>query len=242
MLPRKTLFALTALSLLMLGGCSSKGYVTPDHGVSLAGIDDADIEELFSKKPASPFPAQVSIVRVSSSRMGSGFEVVQTRDIESEADLARIAEQPLISQAAPLSRLLVPSDMRSLKDLRLPAAHMRADLLLVYTVDTTFYVDSTPLGPLTAVSLGFLPNHQAHVTATVAGILVDVRSGYIYGSTEATAQEEQRSSTWSTEDAVTESKSRAEKAAFTRFSESFPAFWKGVTAKYAKSSPVAKAE
>ena len=38
-------------------------------------------------------------------------------------------------------------------------------------------------------------------------------------STEATAQEEQRSSTWSTEDAVTESKSRAEKAAFARFSD-----------------------
>lgn len=241
MLPRKTLFALTALSLLMLGGCSSKSYVTPSHGVPLAGIDDADIEELFSKKPASPFPAQLSIVRVTSTYR-DGFEVVQTRDIESDADLARIAEQPLISQTAPLSRLLVPSDMKSLKDLRLPAARMRSDLLLVYTVDTTFYVDSTPLGPLTAVSLGFLPNHQAHVTSTVAGILVDVRSGYIYGSTEATAQEEQRSSTWSTEDAVTESKNRAEKAAFARFSEGFPAFWKGVTAKYAKSAPVTTAE
>ena len=157
----------------MLGGCSSKGYVTPDHGV-LAGIDDADIEELFSKKPASPFPAQLSIVRVASTYR-DGFEVVQTRDIESDADLARITEQPLVSQAAPLSRLLVPNDMKSLKDLRLPAAHMRSDLLLVYTVDTTFYVDSTPLGPLTAVSLGFLPNHQAHVTSTVAGILVDAQ-------------------------------------------------------------------
>lgn len=232
--PRKTLFALAALSLLMLGGCSSKSFVTPDHGVSLAGIDDADIEELFSKKPASPFPAQLSIVRVAS-LYRDGFEVVQTRDIESDADLARIAGQPLISQAAPLSRLLVPNDMKSLKDLRLPAAHMRSDLLLVYTVDTQFYVDSTPLGPLTAVSLGFLPNHQAHVTSTVAGILVDVRSGYIYGSTEATAQEEQRASTWSTEDAVAESRNRAEKAAFTRFSEGFPAFWQGVLAKYAKS-------
>ena len=121
MLPRKTLYALTALSLLMLGGCSSKGYVTPDHGVSLAGIDDADIEELFSKKPASPFPAQLSIVRVASTYR-DGFEVVQTRDIESDADLARITEQPLVSQAAPLSRLLVPNDMKSLKDLRLPAA------------------------------------------------------------------------------------------------------------------------
>ncbi|WP_435634938.1 hypothetical protein ACSC9U_28235 [Pseudomonas solani] len=238
---RKTLCTLAALSLLMLGGCSSKSYVTPDQGVSLTGIDDADIEQLFSKKPASPFPAQLSIVRVASG-YNDGFEVVQTRDIESDADLARIAEQPLISQAAPLSRLLTPNGMKSLRDLRLPAAHMRSDLLLVYTVDTKFYVDSTPLGPLTAVSLGFLPNHQAHVTATVAGILVDVRSGYIYGSTEATAQEEQRSSTWSTEDAVAESKNRAEKAAFSRFSEGFPAFWKGVVAKYAKSAPEATAE
>lgn len=224
---------LTLLASLVLGGCSTN-YVTPAKGVSLAGIDNGDIKALFEKEAAAQFPANIALARVESLPQAEGFRLVTTRDIESQADLDSLTELPMVDSAAPLSRLLLPDEGQTLKDLRLAAAHLKADMLLVYTVDTTFYVDSTPLGPLTMVSLGFLPNHQAHVTATVSGILIDVRSGYVYGASEASATEEQRSSVWSTTDAVTESRKRAESAAFHGFAGDFGNFWKGVVKRYAK--------
>ena len=45
--------------------------------------------------------------------------------------------------------------------------------------------DGVSLGPLTLISLGLLPNKQAHVTATVAGVLIDVRTGYVDGENES---------------------------------------------------------
>ena len=83
----------------------------------------------------------------------------------------------MVRAVAPLSRLLLPSELDSLKDLRLAAARLKTDLLIVYSIDTTFHVEATPLGPLSAITLGFLPNKEAHVTATTSGALVDTRTG-----------------------------------------------------------------
>ena len=230
--------AIATLAFLCLAGTGcATNYVTPASGVSLAEIADDDLRAYYETQPASPFPANIAVVRVQDSgyitRTGRGYghgryTIVTTRDIETDEAFGKIVQLPLVSGVAPIGRLLLPPNASTIKDLRAPAAKLRADLLLVYSVDTSFSVEGKSFGPMSAISLGFIRNKKAHVTATVAGVLVDVRTGFIYGTTEATVTEEQRASIWSTKLAIESSRLHAETAAFEDFVVEFQQLWKGV--------------
>ncbi|MDJ0910986.1 MAG: hypothetical protein QNI99_17525 [Woeseiaceae bacterium] len=231
---------LIAVCVLALSGCAS--YTTPGGPVSMAGIDDATIEEAYLRQPASGFPANIAMIRIQdagySTRTAFGhrvgaWSVVTTRDIESEDAIERIASLPLIDGVAPVGRLLLPQDARGMKDLRRSAAQLRADMLLVYSVDTQYTVEGQTFGPFTAISLGMLPNRKAHVTSTVSGLLIDVRTGFIYGSSESTATEQQRSGAWTTAAAADEARIRSEAQAFEDFVDEFATLWSGVAANHA---------
>ena len=228
-----------------LGGCATH-YQTPAGGVSLAEISDTEIKDYYQRQPATAFPANIAIVRVQDSgyetRTASGygygrFTTVTTRDVEDEADIETIGRLPLVAGVAPVGRMLLPSNASSIKDLRVPAAKLKADLLLVYSIDTTFAVEGKSYGPLSLISLGLIPNKRAHVTATVSGVLVDVRTGYIYGTTEATAREDQRATIWSTEQAIDTSRVKAEGDAFEEFVVGFGDLWKSVVDVHAATRP-----
>lgn len=230
-------------ALLFLSACTTY-YKTPGSGVSLAGISesDSDLGELYQRQPASPFPANVTLVRlqdsgyVSNSNSGYGagrFTIVTTKDIESEDAMNEIQSLPFIDSVGPINRILLPANANSLKDIRLAAAKLKSDLLFAYTVDTTFNVEGQSLGPLSLISLGLIPNKKAHVAATISGILIDVRTGYIYGATEATKKEEQRASIWSTETAIDTSRLKAETEAFNQMLDEFKLLWIEVAEEHA---------
>lgn len=209
--------------MALVCGCST--YTTPGAGVSLGSIaeQDGDIAAAFQRQPAVIFPARLAVVRVaasgyssrSNSSFGSGaFGIVTTRDIETEESMARLGRMPQVAGVAPVSRLLVSDRLTGVRDLRTSAAQLRADVLLVYTVDTRFRTETADLGPLQTIALGFLPSKKAIVTATCAFMIVDVRTGFVYGTGETTATEDQRSNVWGTSDAIEEARLRAERRAF----------------------------
>jgi hypothetical protein len=124
--------------------------------------------------------------------------------------------------------LLLPSRFTSLRELRQSAATLRADLLLVYSIDTGFQIDNTDLGPFALVTLGFLPTKKARVTATASAALFDVRTGFVYGLAEATALEEQRGTFWSSSQAVDSARKAAETRAFEKLVGEIERFWDDV--------------
>lgn len=231
---------LTVLAAFLLAGCAH--YKTPAGGLSIADIDDGDLRALYEREPQAEFPANLAVVRIQDSGYatqsaygyGQGrYTVVTTRDIEDDEDVERLQSMPMVAGVAPLGRLLLPPRASTLRDLRAPAAALRADLLLVYSVDTTFTVGGKPLGPLSLISLGLLPNKEAHVTATVAGALIDVRSGFVYGTTEATAREQQSATIWSTEGVIDSARLDAEAKAFEAFVTEFEDLWTAVVVTHA---------
>lgn len=238
---------LIGLIVLLSTGCAT--YVTPAAGVSMAEISDRDLRDYYEVEPAAAFPANIAVVRVQDagyrSRTNHGYghgryTIVTTRDIETDEAFERIVKLPMVGGVAPLGRLLLPSNASTIRDLRAPAAKLRADLLLIYSVDTDFSVEGRSLGPLSAISLGFIRNKKANVTATVAGALVDVRTGFIYGLSEASASEQQKASVWSTEMAIDTARLRAEKAAFRDFMSEFETLWKGVVDSHAATRNTAR--
>ena len=224
--------------LTLFAGCAH--YRTPGGGVSIPGITTPSVAEALARKPAASFPARIAVVRVQASGYvsptnrgyGNGaFSVVTTRDIETDADLTRLAAMPEVSGVGTLNRILLPSALTSAEDLRVAAAQLQADVLLLYTVDTSFRTDTTQIGPLQLVSLGFFPNKKAHVTSTCATAFLDTRTGYVYGVSESTATEEQRSDVWNKEEAIEKARARAERGAFTAALGDIEKLWASIVAQ-----------
>jgi len=226
--------------LLVLTGCGSK-YVTPGGGVSLEGISDYSIKERFRTKPAAPFPAILAVVRVqeagytSYSNRGYGegnFSVVTTRDIETDEHFDKLASMPQVKDLARVNRLLLPSHLRDAKDLRRAAASLHADMLFLYTLDTSFRIQGQG-GPLSVITLGLAPDRRAIVTTTASAALYDVRTGYVYGVAEATHTTDHLANTWSEVRVVDDARQETEREAFVRLLDEFSKTWSAVVEQYA---------
>jgi hypothetical protein len=238
------------VAIICIGGCSSHKYVTPAEGAKLSTLNssatEADVQDVLNRRPASPFPVHLVLVRIQSPNYysygcqsyGQGrYSVITTKEIETDEEFAKLERLPMISGVGTLSQILIPEQLESDKELRLAAAKLHADMLLVYTLNTSFRVKDHEIGPLGVITLGTLPNQEAQITTTASAVVYDVRSGYTYGTVEATASEKQIASIWSTDKAVDESRLKAEKKAFEQLINEFPATWKKITEEYA-SKPV----
>lgn len=234
---RGSLQLVIGLMALLLSACAN--YQTPGAGVNVSNLDkaDADIAEIMKREPASPFPARIAVARAqaagyfsrNSECYGRGnYCVVTTRGVEAEQDMARLARLPMIGSVATMSRILLPEQLNSVRDLRVAAATLKADMLLVFSLDTRFNVESTDIGPLALISLGFLPNKKAQVSTSASAALFDVRTGFVYGVVEATAREEQRATVWSSESAIDSARLKTEAASFQQLLGEFEKLWKGV--------------
>ncbi len=233
-------YVLASLALA-LSGCAH--YTTPGGGAPLVAIDDDNIAGAFAREPAARFPAHIIVARIQepgyadfggAGRNLGAYSVVSVRDLESGSGAASFEDIASIADVAPLPTLLLPATASSIGDLRRPAAELRADLLLVYTVDTRFTIDGSNIGPLSVVSLGMLRDRHATVTATVAGVLVDVRTGFVYGAIEASAIEDQHASAWTSSTKTDAARVRAEKTAYVAFTEEFRLFWDELVDDYSR--------
>ena len=177
---------------------------------------------------------------MSSRGYGNGrYTVVTTRDIEQESDFRQLASLEGIAGIGPLNRLMLTENVQSALDLREAAAQLHGDIVLLYTIDTTFRTDARSLGPLQLVGLGFFRNRKASVTATCATAFLDVRTGYVYGIAEGTATEEQRTDLWSTQSAIEKARLRAERGAFEKAIEEVSRVWPSIYREYGRAGATA---
>jgi hypothetical protein len=233
--------------VLACAGCAT--YTAPGRGADLASMRDAPAGQLvdaavvprWRAEPAASFPVTLAVARIqapgyrsrTTRSVGDGaFSVVTVRDVETDDDIRRIGALSSVDGVVTMSRLLVPSDLRSDADLRVAAADLHADMLLLYTFDTVFNV-ADKLSPLSTVTLGLFPTKAAHVTSTASAIIVDSRTGYVYASAESTAHEDQAANAWTSGNAVDESRRRAERRALDGLVERIEATWPGVVARHA---------
>ena len=225
-----------------LGGCAT--YTTPGGPVSIPEITEAGVAEALARKPAASFPARLIVTRVqaagyetySNRGYGTGrYSVVTTRDIETEADFSRIGAMPGVAAVGTVTRILLPGDLTTAQQLRTAAAQLRGDIVLLYTLDTSFRTDTQRIGPLQAIGLGFFPTKKAHVTSTCSAALIDVRTGYVYGVAEFTATEEQRSDVWSTQTALESARMKAERGAFAGELGELEKAWSSIYAEYGRA-------
>ena len=225
--------------MFICAGCAS--YVTPGAAVRLQDIDRPDIAAAAARKAAPNFPARLAVVRVqapqyrsySSESYGNGrFSVLTTQELLTEEHMSAIRTWPALSGAVPINRLLLPPKLESLDDLRLAAAQVRADVLLVYTLDTSFRIQGRGYGPLAAISLGVVPDRDAYITSTASALFIDVRTGFIYGVAEDTAKVSGLTNLWSSRSTIDKKRIEAEQQAFDALMTQAAVTWKGIAAQF----------
>jgi len=230
---------LMLLLVVILNGCAS--YTTPGGGVRLSSLSDHSINELMAKEPAALFPANISVARIQApgyhsyvlSSFGTGrYSVVTTREVETDQDFARLAKLPSVAGIAPLSRILLPVKLDSIKALREASARLKTDILLIYSFDTSFHAGEQNFAPLNVISLGFLKNKEITVTTTASAAFFDVRTEYLYGISEATVKQSKKASVWSTTAVVDDLRVSTERAAFKDLIPAIEKTWGGVVGQY----------
>ncbi|MEM8816915.1 MAG: hypothetical protein AAGE85_13900 [Pseudomonadota bacterium] len=235
--------AILALILLGLSGCAS--YTTPGGPVDLNGIQSADIRELMSREAAAAFPASVAFARVQSAGYrslsaetygGGSFVVLTNRELMTDVSFEEISRWPGIRGASPLSRLLIPARLNSLDDLRTASANLKSDVLVVFTLDTSFRVDGKSKGPLSVISLGLLRDRETVVTTTASAVFVDVRTGFVYGVAEANAREKQSSNAWNTANLADQGRLNTERKAFEGLLRELERTWTNIVAEHRKNT------
>lgn len=232
---------ITCFSLLLLAsalaGCQTRTYVTPGPRADLAGLAPVEIRESFEREPTNPFPASIVAVRLQGSgytnyslgRRGGAYDkgpysIVLAREIEEDDDFERILNLPEVSNLISLNRMLIPERVHDIDDLRRAAARLRADLLFVYTFDTTFF-DENKARPLSAITLGFSPTRKVTATTTASALIVDTRSGFIYGALESTEVNGRLSTTWGSREAADKARLSNERAAFLKLLDELENVW-----------------
>jgi hypothetical protein len=246
---QRDLIALPGIALLMLGGCGVH-YATPSRGadMSLFGGDDARLQQITDRKvqaaldtkPTARFPVTLAVVRVqepgyrsrTARGCGSGeYSVVTTRDIEEDEDFNAIADLDRITGVATVNRLLLPAQLSDDRELRAAAAAVHADMLLLYTLDTAFTTEDG-MRPLTVLTLGLFPTKHVRINTTASALLLDTRTGYIYGVAEASAAGTQLANAWTSRDAADQARRRTERKAFGQLVGQFAHAWGEVVAIY----------
>lgn len=247
---RSLLVLAISAALAGLTGCSS--YTAPGRGADLtpdslqrmrAQQADVSIEKLLALKPLAQFPTAIAVVRtqapqyrsytVHSSYGDGAYSVVTQRDVEKDEQFTRLTKLPMVRGIAPMNRLMLPTTLNTDQPLRQAAARLGADMLLIYTIDTTFRTEDEAK-PLTVVTLGLSPNRVVFVNTTASALLLDTRNGYIYGTAEASESEKQLTNAWQNDEAADQSRRRAETAAFEKLVGEIEKTWTGVVANYAK--------
>lgn len=226
----------------LIGGCGGTSYATPNaSGANLKTIcrqtaPDGPVGDVASRKPMAVLPTAIAAVRVqapgywshSVETYGEGdYRVLTTREVESTTDLSRLAKLPMVTGIAPLNRLVLPKQLHTDAELREGAAAMHADVLLVYTFDTSCNVEDH-LSPLSFATLGLSPTVTTSTYSTASAVLLDTHTGYVYGYADATAHDGQLTNCWMIQQASDDAGRRSEAAAFAGLVDNLQITWRGV--------------
>ena len=227
------LIAVTSIALL--SGCAT--YIPPSGRADLAALSSPSMKESFAAKPAAGFPAGIAAVRVQASRYrsyytereggvyGQGrYSIITVKEVEEDADIQRIAKLPQVGGLITLSTLLLPEQLQSDRELREAAARLKADMVLLYTFDTSFH-DNDASVALNIVTLGLSPTRRVFVRVAASALLIDTRTGFIYAALEANEKRQVISNAWESRETADRARRDAEKAAFKALVSEFEKTW-----------------
>jgi hypothetical protein len=195
------------------------------------------MQDSFAARPAASFPAGIVAIRVQQSGYrsystqrdggvyGEGrYSVITIKELDEDKNLEGISKLPNIGGFISISPLLLPHDLQTERELREAAARLKADMVLLYTLDTSFH-DIDNAVTLSVLTLGIAPVKTVYVHVNASALIIDTRTGFIYGALEANEKRDLLTNAWESEESADRARLDAEKAAFKSLVGEFEKTW-----------------
>lgn len=243
----RSLFIITT-AVLSMSGCAT--YISPGAKADLQAFAPPDIQAGFAAKPTNPFPASIAVVRVQApdytnyhlqqrgGGYGSGrYSVILTKEADEDSQLERVSQLEEVAGLVTINRMLLPEKLKDDQEIRGAAARLQADLLFLYTFDTSFF-DTNMATPLSVITLGLSPTRKISAATTCSALLMDTRTGYIYSTYEVTERAQTFSTSWGSRDAADEARRNNEREAFKKLIDEVVASWPKFLERHGKSQQV----
>lgn len=243
--PMKSTLILCFVALL-LTGCAT--YIPPGAKADLQAFAPPDIKAGFAAKPTNPFPASIAVVRVQAPEYtsyhlrryggcyGSGrYSVVLVKEADEDSQLERFENLAKVAGIVSINRILIPERLESDKEIRGAASRLQADMVFLYTFDTSFY-DIDVAKPLSVITLGLSPTRRIFAVTTCSAVLIDTRTGYIYSAYEVTKRAETFSTSWGSCDTADEERRNNEREAFKLLIDDLTTSWPKVLERHGQNS------
>lgn len=227
---------------ILLSGCAT--YIPPGAKADLQIFAPPSIQEEFARKPTNPFPASIAVVRVQAptysnyylqqhgGRYGSGrYSVIMVKEVDEQSQFERINKLPQVAGLVSINRMLLPEQLHSDQEIRVAASRLQADLVFLYTFDTSFF-DTNVAKPLSVITLGLSPTRKISAVTTASALLMDTRTGYIYSAYEVTEKATTLATSWGSRDSADETRRKTEQVAFRKLVDDFVVTWPKVLERH----------
>jgi hypothetical protein len=237
---------IVAAAGFLLTGCAH--YITPSGRADFTAMTSPAIRESFAAKPTAQFPVGIAAIRVQAPYYhsyytdqeggvfnGQNFSVIVVKEAEDDTDIKRLESLPDVSGIISISRLLLPPHLRSEQDLREAAARLKAEMVLLYTFDTTFH-DNDAAPALSLVTLGLSPTRHISVHVTASALVLDTRTGFVYAAFEASEKRTPYSTSWGSRETADRARRDAEKSAFKALVGEFEKNWPAIVERAKKGA------
>lgn len=221
--------------VILMSGCAT--YIPPGAKADLQAFAPPDIQAGFAAKPTNPFPASIAVVRVQAptytnyylqqrgGSYGSGrYSLILAKEADEDSQLERVSKLQQVAGLVTINRMLLPERLEGDKEIRGAASRLQADLLFLYTFDTSFF-DTDMAKPLSVITLGLSPTRKISAATTCSALLMDTRTGYIYSAYEVTERAETFSTSWGSRDTADEARRNNEREAFKKLIDEFTTSW-----------------
>lgn len=239
----RTALIIGAIAIL-LSGCAT--YIPPGAKADLQALAPPDIQAGFAAKPSNPFPASIAVLRVQAptytnyylqqrgGSYGSGrYSVILAKEAGEDQQLERVSKLREVAALVTLNRMLLPERLEGDTEIRAAASRLQADLVFVYTFDTSFF-DFDQAKPLSVITLGLSPTRKISASTTCSALLLDTRTGYVYSAYEVTERTETFSTSWGSRDTADEARRNNEREAFRKLIDEFATSWPRVLERHGK--------
>ena len=185
------------VAVMILGvttaGCST-GFSRMDMEKELQAeqrivFDDEDILKIEQLKPQIQFPIRLAVVppgRVSPRYWQEGSAKGEHEELMALGD--QLKKEGIVSSFTVIPQILLQGPENSIKAIRLAAARMGADAVLILrsVTDVDSYVNPLSVLNVTIVGLWLAPGHHTEALTMVEGMVIDNRNQFLYfaGSAE----------------------------------------------------------
>jgi len=217
---------------------SCDGYTTPseysavDH--PLRKVKKEEVPSSRNLKPAAKFPARIAMVKVETGYSGN-MSLSRNQHVERAEYAKTLGSLPGIAGMVNMNNTMVRSNRVSYASLRKEARNLGADLVAIYKFNTSTHTNNVST-LLSVATLGAAPTNGHRSVSAVSLLIMDARTGYVYGVEQASAEKRALSTSWGNDGASDHAEFRAEQVAMDEIMKKVPGFWKMLYAKHGEGS------